>query len=76
MAFGKGWLEPAFQVIHVGELYIFIININLTISSSKSFEEESPLSIMDDENLEMKLVEPPSRLLVCLGTLKTLFMKP
>ena len=44
----------------------------MTISSSKqSFEEESPLSIMDDENLEMKLVEPPSGLLELLGTLET-----
>jgi len=45
-------------------------------SSKKSFEEESPLSIMDDENLEMKLVEPPSGLLALLGILKTLLMKP
>jgi len=42
------------------------------ISSSKqSFEEESPLSIMYDENLEMKLVGPPSALPALLGTLKT-----
>ena len=35
--------------------YRFITKTNLTISSSKqSFEEETSLNIIDDENLEMK----------------------
>ena len=51
---------------------------NLTISSSKqSFEEETSLSIIDDENLEIETYfEPPSGLLVLLVILRTKSTKP
>ena len=55
--FSKGGTESAFEVLHGGKTlkYRFIKKTILTISSSKqSFEEETSLSIIDDENLEMK----------------------
>ena len=55
--FGKGWpgLHVKYYMAKNFKNTYVLQTINLTISSWKqSFEEETSLSIIDDENLEMK----------------------